>query len=52
MEYEAWIEGMDPENVAFSKLEIAGDEKRLQWLLDRRADTARRRPTARGDRAE
>ena len=42
MEYEAWIEGMDPENVAFSKLEIAGDEPALtQKLEDLRVHIAR-----------
>jgi len=34
MEYDAWIEGMDPENVAFSKLEIAGDEAALTQKLE------------------
>ncbi len=34
MEYDAWIQGMDPENVAFSKLEIAGDEAALTEKLE------------------
>jgi pimeloyl-ACP methyl ester carboxylesterase len=34
MDYEAWIEGMDPENVEFSKLEIAGDEQTLTERLE------------------
>jgi pimeloyl-ACP methyl ester carboxylesterase len=34
MEYDAWINGMDPENVAFSKLEIAGDEPQLTEKLE------------------
>ena len=35
MEYDAWIVGMDPENVRFSKLEIAGDERTLTEELER-----------------
>jgi pimeloyl-ACP methyl ester carboxylesterase len=34
MTYDAWIEGMDPENVAFSKLEITGDEPALTEKLE------------------
>ena len=34
MEFDTWIEGMDPENVGFSKLEIAGDEAALTEKLE------------------
>ena len=34
MEYDEWIDGMDPENVEFSKLEIAGDEQTLSEKLE------------------
>jgi pimeloyl-ACP methyl ester carboxylesterase len=34
MPYEAWIEGTDPENVAYSELEIAGDEEGLTARLE------------------
>ena len=34
MEYDAWLDGMDPENVEFSKLEVAGDEPALTEKLE------------------
>jgi pimeloyl-ACP methyl ester carboxylesterase len=34
MEYDDWIDGMDPANVEFSKLEIAGDEQTLTEKLE------------------
>ena len=34
MEHDDWIDGMDRENVEFSKLEIAGDEQTLTEKLE------------------